>query len=964
MNNEIPLVFTLEQVADYLQLSHEEMRTELESGRIPGFFVAGKWRIKRQAIEQLLEPQPFTDYATGNKDNHRDQQRNKAIMDDEAGPSARALTASPMAVPEVAMPEVAVPEVAMPEVAMPEVAMPVAFTPTSPSSTISIQINSNATSDGTDRNNAGGRAENDDALYLPTTADRHRAQIFYYSPSRGVANARQPDGQTVYINEKDFVSPIPDSLLDKIIEYIPEKSLGKLYARSIQIVSKKQSDSSPINPSTSTRDSTTRPKSTPPKPYTVEPSRQVRSPSNPSNKALRLYQDAILAAAEGRNEDARRLFKASIEQGASWQIYSAYFSFERERNRSPDVARKVAADAMKAFPDIANFYDMYGQLERRARDYDSAVEIFREGLKRFPKNNSLLWGLGQTLVQIGNKESFEEAGQIFAQLERNHKLHTDDRVYQRFKALQDSEPANLAFDFFNSAGLRVYIPTSRKHPTKFTDIVVDLHKQRVDEIFGLSGSVIVRCFKETPTKNELDEFGLYLRNLGLKEMVSLQEGRDALVNTSVGFVVVPSVDEINDGIMTKLNENKEAIIPLDNGILGRKNVDLLDALSKKLSHYLGSRNLYSETSAVSGSNFFGRDKLLLELTANVNEGRFIGIYGLRKMGKTSLILQLKEERLRNEAVVYVDLLGSSVTEDDCIPLYYELERKLYERFSTTSLSVANLFRLGKSPFLAGVSFDRKDFRTVFAEDFRLFLDQLSQGAIKNTRHVIIILDEIEKLLPVGARSGAAGYIELFGLLRSFGQAPEYRGLLSSIVIAANAAISERSYWAGRDNPVFALYESFFLAPLEHSECAQMICALGRGMSVDWEDDAVQAVVAETDGHPFLTKRLCYRITKKDKQRPLMVSAAMVSCEATDFINDPEESLGQIVDLLERNFPGEYHLLEAIAVGNRLDVSTSEVLRHLTSYSLVGEKLGDGERSYYVKSNLLRRWLRHRAGVED
>lgn len=48
-------ILTLDQAADYLQVTVGELYTELESGRIPGLKVAGHWRIKRQALDRLLD---------------------------------------------------------------------------------------------------------------------------------------------------------------------------------------------------------------------------------------------------------------------------------------------------------------------------------------------------------------------------------------------------------------------------------------------------------------------------------------------------------------------------------------------------------------------------------------------------------------------------------------------------------------------------------------------------------------------------------------------------------------------------------------------------------------------------------------------------------------------------------------------------------------------------------------------
>ena len=49
-------ILTLEQAAGYLHVTVEELRAELENGHIPGLKVAGHWRIKREALDRLLDP--------------------------------------------------------------------------------------------------------------------------------------------------------------------------------------------------------------------------------------------------------------------------------------------------------------------------------------------------------------------------------------------------------------------------------------------------------------------------------------------------------------------------------------------------------------------------------------------------------------------------------------------------------------------------------------------------------------------------------------------------------------------------------------------------------------------------------------------------------------------------------------------------------------------------------------------
>jgi len=632
---------------------------------------------------------------------------------------------------------------------------------------------------------------------------------------------------------------------------------------------------------------------------------------------------------------------------------------ELEKGNRAD-AQHIIQQAIETFPDHPQYYEMYGQMERRGRRYQHAEEIFRQGLAYSPRHVSLRRGLAQILVLIGTEKSLKEAGEIFAALDREGKLYKQDGLYQRFKALQRSPRANKAFDFFQRiTGTRVGIAGRRDLPAHITDIVLEINNPELGESFGLSGAFLVRCFQRGPRQIEIVDLSKYLRSLGPQGILGLQD-REVVLNPSLAFIAVPNSDAVRDQVMSILSDSNEAIVPLDDALFGSSE-EPLKSLRDLLGQYLGSRDLYSSTLPVSGRRFFGREQLLLQLADEVQRGQFLGIYGLRKMGKTSLIYQFRDEKLRGEAVAYVDLQASAaLAVKNCAPVYWELERDLYLRLHEYNQEAANLLRLGKADRFSALPENGTRAGLLFAEDMRAFLDALSAGRVPSMQRLVIVLDEVERLLPVAGQRGIEGYVEFFGLLRGLAQTERYRGLLSSVVVAANAAISERGYWEGRENPVFALYKPVFLPPLSDVECTEMIRSLGKGMSVYWDDGAISAVFVETGGHPFLTRALCSRITRQNVSRPLKVTAAMVQAQIGPFIRDEGDKLEQVIELLRTNFPQEELFLQQIALGEAPAEMPDESLRHLLGYHLiVPEGMG-----YRVTLNLLRRWLRRRAGIRE
>ncbi|MDM8522222.1 hypothetical protein QUF80_02525 [Desulfococcaceae bacterium HSG8] len=385
--------------------------------------------------------------------------------------------------------------------------------------------------------------------------------------------------------------------------------------------------------------------------------------------------------------------------------------------------------------------------------------------------------------------------------------------------------------------------------------------------------------------------------------------------------------------------------------------------NKPLSRYLGMRDLYSHNLPVSGPGFFGRKRLLTLLTNEIHSGQFLGIYGLRKMGKTSLLYQFRDEKLREEAVAYVDLQSSSsLSSGNCNPLYWELERDLYLRLRECEQEITNLLRLGKFERFSELPAEKEQHSgLIFSEDIRSILDALATRKISSVKRLVIVLDELERILPIGGQPGIEGSLNFFGLLRGLAQTERYRGLLSGIVVAANASISERGYWEGIENPVFALYKPLFLPCFTLEECNEMIVTLGKNMSVCWADDALKTIFAETGGHPFLTRIFCSKIVKQYPARPITVSVEMVKEQIIPFIRTESDKLQQITELLHTHFPQEEKFLNQIALDETPKDIPDEALRHLLGYNLIQS---DGKKCYHITIKLLRRWLRRRAGERD
>ena len=107
--------------------------------------------------------------------------------------------------------------------------------------------------------------------------------------------------------------------------------------------------------------------------------------------------------------------------------------------------------------------------------------------------------------------------------------------------------------------------------------------------------------------------------------------------------------------------------------------DRSNALSHVIEEWISERNLYDERSPVTGERFHGRAAVLRDLDRHLAKGGGdIGLFGLRRIGKTSVLLELADRlRQRDEMVpVFIDLEGTNGAAHAAYRIGQELARSI------------------------------------------------------------------------------------------------------------------------------------------------------------------------------------------------------------------------------------------------------------------------------------------------
>jgi len=393
--------------------------------------------------------------------------------------------------------------------------------------------------------------------------------------------------------------------------------------------------------------------------------------------------------------------------------------------------------------------------------------------------------------------------------------------------------------------------------------------------------------------------------------------RDWAVERSEGMVVVP-------------------VTPCDIEKLLADPQQAPQAIPHLLEEAFHSRNLYDERDPVHGNRFFGRAEDLRELDRLISHGnRHIGIFGLRRIGKTSLLLELID-RLKKRSEV--------------LPLFVNLE------ISSSAPSAAHVaWRVGDAVAAAlaarsetlshngarralGIPNDWMEVPPdkLMTDLATSLVGVLTTGALSGLR-LVVFLDEAEILLP-NTTEPMADAIHLLRMIRGVSQQTEQ---LTVVLAGVNATPSENPVIGDSDNPLFGLLSIRYLGPLDSTSCSELIRGVGRRMRMRWDPAATKVVTSYVGGHPLLARLAASDVWERHPERPLRPTAEMVKRDLQGFHVRNSNIFVQMIQSLQRYYPDELELLKIIASGDKefalgLLRDDPATLNHLIGYGVVDE----------------------------
>jgi len=360
-----------------------------------------------------------------------------------------------------------------------------------------------------------------------------------------------------------------------------------------------------------------------------------------------------------------------------------------------------------------------------------------------------------------------------------------------------SDPAQVARQFFTRAGFESVEP-------------IDSHTLRLRPGRGQASAAAIIFQPDRPMVPPTDASGMY--------------------------VVYKGQSPPTGAILTLRTERNREVVPLQSAALAvavSENT-CAQTLRDLEEPYVTRTDPYDESRPITDPTwFFGRNDLLERLPAVLRQGQHVGLFGLRKVGKTSLIKQLRN-RLAGAPVAWVDCQGYAPVADDLFP---EIARQFQRELA--------VHRVRKLPSLK-------------ANSFREQFQRLHEAWLKAGRHepFILILDEVDKFFPdrrvIHSEPILSEWVRLFRILRALAQDTR---CLSVLATAYRPDVNDQNLLSDSigENPMFMSFQVYILGSLNRVDTERMVREIGAWKDIQWSPEALEAVYDLCGGHPLVTR---------------------------------------------------------------------------------------------------------------
>lgn len=262
--------------------------------------------------------------------------------------------------------------------------------------------------------------------------------------------------------------------------------------------------------------------------------------------------------------------------------------------------------------------------------------------------------------------------------------------------------------------------------------------------------------------------------------------------------------------------------------------------------YLSLTDPYRESAPVQDANsFFGREELLHRLPSLLTGRNHVGLFGLPKVGKTSLLHQLRQT-MNTTPTVLIECESYQIS---AAVFFEQILRQLF-----TQIALMGIERLPKKSAVYGKPFSQSIMTLL--------------GAWKNAGRgepFVIMIDDIDAFItaatPENRKKASGEYQKFFATIREL--AERHRDLVL-LVSGVRPQVSRMSS-LGDDNtpnPLHRFLQEEWVSFLSVRDNSSLLRELGWRRSIKWQSEAVERVYDYSGGHPWLSRCIASRASRQ------------------------------------------------------------------------------------------------------
>jgi hypothetical protein len=367
------------------------------------------------------------------------------------------------------------------------------------------------------------------------------------------------------------------------------------------------------------------------------------------------------------------------------------------------------------------------------------------------------------------------------------------------------------------------------------------------------------------------------------------------------------------------------IVALSDIILS-KAIDDPWAVKNGISEVLFIRDLFNYKLPVQPSQYFyGREQVISTLIDGVRKCQNSGLFGLRKTGKTSILLRVLDI-LQNDKTtfhVFLDCKKRYIRKLTCDGLIEKLVKQIDAALKTST----------SAQFARGV-----DATEVLENAVR---------KIPNGKRLCIVFDEIEYVTPLSP-TDLQWKDEFVDFWQAVWAIQSETQKLCFIICGVNPSICEIDRFISEksgssvQNPMFGIVNVQYLHGLGRNALADMMHFFGKRMGLRFSEEAIQYVFDRFGGHPLLSRLACsfYHETllARSERRPIDISRAIEEKMEAECYAEISAYCEHVVSEVREFYPDEFELLSLAARGESekfMDRARSgRGLAHIRNYGLL------------------------------